>query len=193
MSGRSESPRSSPTPPRRRPRPRRSATSSSRSRRSWTSSDCALLKQATDEAAAERHRLLEAAGQAADALSVKRQETLRSEAQALGQALRRRTEQEVFAVARKALADLATTSLEERLGEVFTRHLREMRGQDKARFADALKTASTGACAHRLRPPREGARDDPERAQRDVLGATSMCGSRWRPTWSAGLSSQRMA
>jgi len=102
----------------------------------------ALLKRATDEAAAERHRLLEAAGQAADAISVKRQETLRTEAQALGQDLRRRTKQEVFAVARKALADLASTSLEERLGEVFTRHLREMGGQDKARFADALKTPS---------------------------------------------------
>jgi F-type H+-transporting ATPase subunit b len=102
----------------------------------------ALLKQATDEAAAERHRLLAAARQAADALSLKRQETLRTEAQGLGQALRRRTQQEVFAIARKALADLATTSLEERFGEAFTRHLREMGGQDKARLADALKTAS---------------------------------------------------
>jgi len=102
----------------------------------------ALLKQATDEAAAERHRLLDAARQAADALSLKRQETLRTEAQGLGQALRRRTQQEVFAIARKALADLATTSLEERFGEAFTRHLREMGGQDKARLADALKTAS---------------------------------------------------
>ena len=102
----------------------------------------ALLKQATDEAAAERHRLLDAARQAADALSLKRQETLRTEAQGLGQALRRRTQQEVFAIARKALADLATTSLEERFGEVFTRHLREMGGQDKGRLADALKTAS---------------------------------------------------
>jgi len=102
----------------------------------------ALLKRATDEAAAERHRLLAAARQAADALSVKRQEALRTEAQALGQALRRRTQQEVFAIARKALADLSTTSLEERFGEAFTRHLREMGGQDKARFADALKTAA---------------------------------------------------
>jgi F-type H+-transporting ATPase subunit b len=102
----------------------------------------ALLKQATDEAAAERHRLLEAARQAADALGKKRQETLRAEAQSLGDALRRRTQQEVFAIARKALADLATTNLEERFGEVFTRHLREMGGTEKARLADALKTAS---------------------------------------------------
>jgi F-type H+-transporting ATPase subunit b len=32
----------------------------------------------------------------------------------------------VFAIARKALTDLAGTSLEERMGEVFTRRLREM-------------------------------------------------------------------
>jgi F-type H+-transporting ATPase subunit b len=51
----------------------------------------------------------------------------------------------VFAIVRKALMDLATTSLEERLGEVFTRRLREMDGQAKAGLAEALKTASDPA------------------------------------------------
>ena len=51
----------------------------------------------------------------------------------------------MFAIARKALTDLATTSLEERLGEVFTRRLREMDGQAKAGLAEALKTASAPA------------------------------------------------
>ena len=37
--------------------------------------------------------------------------------------------------------DLATTSLEERLGEVFTRRLREMDGKARAGLAAALKTA----------------------------------------------------
>src|SRR6202030_2840597 len=66
------------------------------------------------------------AREAADVLSAKRQETLRSEAHNLNQAIRRRTQQEVFAIARKTLTDLATTSLEERIGGVFTRHLRTM-------------------------------------------------------------------
>jgi len=39
----------------------------------------------------------------------------------LNQAIRRRTQQEVFAIARKALADLASTSLEESMIEVFIR------------------------------------------------------------------------
>jgi F-type H+-transporting ATPase subunit b len=105
----------------------------------------ALLSQATDEARAERHRLIDEAQKAADAVSAKRQETLRNDAQNLNQAIRRRTQQEVFAIARKALADLATTSLEERLGEVFTRRLREMDGEAKEGLAAALKTASEPA------------------------------------------------
>jgi F-type H+-transporting ATPase subunit b len=40
---------------------------------------------------------------------------------------------------------LPRTSLEERLGEVFTRRLREMDGEAKARLAEALKTASDPA------------------------------------------------
>lgn len=101
----------------------------------------ALLSKATDEAKAERQRLLDEARKSADALSAQRQETLRSDAHSLHRAISLRTQQEVFAIARKALADLATTSLEERMGEVFTRRLREMDGKAKAGLGEALKTA----------------------------------------------------
>jgi len=101
----------------------------------------ALWTQATDEAKSERQRLLGEARQAADAFSAKRQETLRNDAHNLNQAIRGRTQQEVFSIARKALTDLATTSLEERLGEVFTRRLRTMDAQAKTGLAEALKSA----------------------------------------------------
>ncbi len=102
----------------------------------------ALLTKATDEAKAERQRLLAEARQAADALSAKRQETLESDAKNLNQAIARRTQEEVFAISRKALTDLATASLEERMGAVFTRRLREMDGKAKETLGAALKTAS---------------------------------------------------
>jgi len=105
----------------------------------------ALLSQAADEAKAERQRLLEEARQAADTLSAKRMEALRDEARNLNQAISRRTQQEVFAIARKALMDLASTSLEERLGEVFTRRLREMDDRAKQGLAEALQIASEPA------------------------------------------------
>jgi len=102
----------------------------------------ALLTRATEEAKTERQRLLNDARAAADALSAKRMETLRNDADELNQAISRRAQQEVFAIARKALMDLATTSLEERVVAVFTRHLRDMEGEARARFADAVRKAS---------------------------------------------------
>jgi len=102
----------------------------------------ALLSKAADEARGERQRLLDDARKAADALSAKRRETLRNDAHNLNQAISRRTQREVFAIVRKALTDLATTSLEERLGEVFIRRLREMDATAKAGLGEALRTAS---------------------------------------------------
>jgi F-type H+-transporting ATPase subunit b len=105
----------------------------------------ALLSKATDEANTERQRLLDEARKAADALIAKRQETLRNDAHNLNHAISRRTQEEVFAIARKVLTDLATTSLEERVGDVFTRRLHTMDDKAKASFAEALKTTSEPA------------------------------------------------
>ncbi len=74
----------------------------------------ALMSNVADEVKAERQRLLDDARRAAEALTAKRMEALRNDAQNLSRAISRRTQDEVFAIARKALADLATVSLEER-------------------------------------------------------------------------------
>ena len=104
-----------------------------------------LLSKATDEVKAERQRLLDEARKSADALSAKRQETLQHEQQSLHDEITRRTQAEVFAIARKALTDLAGTGLEERMSEVFTRRLRELNGQPKASLGEALKSPSDPA------------------------------------------------
>ncbi len=102
----------------------------------------ALFARAGEEAKAEGARLLAEARGAADALSAKRGETLKRDAANLHQAIVRRTRQEVFAVARKALADLAAVGLEERMAEVFIRRLGEMDGASKSVFAEGLRSAS---------------------------------------------------
>ena len=102
----------------------------------------AFLSQATEEAKAERGRLLDEARQAADALRAKRQDALKREQQSLNDEITRRTREEVFAIARKTLTDLAGTSLEERMSEVLTRRLRELDGDAKEGLAKALKTSS---------------------------------------------------
>jgi len=100
-----------------------------------------LLSKAKDEVKAERQRLLEEARQAADALRAKRQDALKREHQSLNEEITRRTREEVFAIARKTLTDLAGTNLEKRLGEVFTRRLRELDGGAKESLATALQTS----------------------------------------------------
>jgi len=104
-----------------------------------------LLSQATVEAKAERQRLLNEARSEADALSAKRQDALKRAQQGLNDEITRRTREEVFAIARKTLSDLAGTSLEERMSEVFSRRLRKLNDDAKEDLAEALNTASAPA------------------------------------------------
>lgn len=101
-----------------------------------------LLGQAKDEAKAERQRLQGEARQVADTLRTKKQDALTSELQTLHQDIARRSREEVFAIAQKVLTDLAGTTLESRMGAVFTRRLLELDNAAKTGLAEALKTSS---------------------------------------------------
>jgi len=102
----------------------------------------ARLSEAIDEAKTERQRLLDEARQAADGLRAKRQEALQREQQSLYDEIARRTRAEVFAIARKALTDLAGTSLEERMSEVFADRLRALDDEARQGLARSLKTST---------------------------------------------------
>ncbi len=97
-----------------------------------------LLSQATEEAEKERRRLLEEARQKADALAKKRQETLQQDAKNLSVTLTRRAQDEVFAITRKLLSELASASLEEQIGNAFTRRLGDLDGEAKKKMTAAL-------------------------------------------------------
>lgn len=130
----------------------------------------ALLSTATSEAQAERQRLLTEARTAADTLRKKQQETLRNEEHNLQQAISRRTQQEVFAIVRKALADLAGASLEERMIAAFTLRLRDLDDAAKELLTAAI-TASPSPVIVRSTfdlPPEHKA--TAEAAIRDTLG-----------------------
>ena len=102
----------------------------------------ALLTKATDDAKAERQRLLDEARKDADALRAKRQAALQSEQRNLNQEIIRWTQKEVFAITRKTLADLADTSLEERMGDVLVGRVRALTGAAKEQIATAFKTSN---------------------------------------------------
>ncbi|MDI1314735.1 hypothetical protein [Prosthecobacter sp.] len=104
-----------------------------------------MLTKVADEAKTERQRLIEEARKAADAVTAKREESLRNDAQNLSEAVAQRAQTEVFAIARKTLNDLAGANLEERISEVFMSRLRSLDDEAKGRLGAALKQATEPA------------------------------------------------
>ncbi len=104
-----------------------------------------LKSKATSEAKTLKERLVKEARLAADEISTKRHESLKTDARNLSQALIRRTQQEVFAIARKTLADLAGASLEERASGVFIQRLKDMDSPTKAELAEAVTSVAEPA------------------------------------------------
>ncbi|WP_235009270.1 F0F1 ATP synthase subunit delta [Marinobacterium lutimaris] len=101
-----------------------------------------LLSQAAQTAEVERRRLLDEARDAADSLSAKRREALSQEQERLSEELVQRTRDEVFAIARKALADLACAGLDARMCEVFVQRLQDL---DSATRDELVSTLTPGS------------------------------------------------
>ena len=98
-----------------------------------------LLSGASEEAHAERQRLIAAARMEADDLRAQREEALKREYEDLRAALSRRIGAEVFAIARKVLADLADTTLEAHMADAFIKRLRSLSLEEKASLASTTR------------------------------------------------------
>lgn len=101
----------------------------------------ALFSKASAEAQAERQRLLEGTRKEVDALRTRLKEAMHNEQQILSDEITGKVREEVFAIARKTLSDLATTNLEESMTRVFIDRLRALSDPDR----NLLKAALTGA------------------------------------------------
>ncbi len=102
----------------------------------------ALLKQAVSAADAERARLQVDARAEAHSLREKQMAALREEQARLRENIANLAQQEVVAIARKVLADLAGASLEERMAVVFLQHLHALHAAAKKSLAAAFDSAS---------------------------------------------------
>ena len=87
-----------------------------------------LLTQAQDEAKAAGRRFLDKERQIADASRDKWRSALADEQRRFGDEVVRRVQEEVFAVLRQAFTDLADTTLETRMVDVFDNRLRQAKG-----------------------------------------------------------------
>jgi len=99
------------------------------------------MNQVFEEAKTEREQLLDAARQESEDLRARLQQALRNEQRSLNEDISRRTREEVFAIARQALSDLAGTSLEERMTDIFLERLHELSPAQIDEWKAALKSS----------------------------------------------------
>ncbi|PKH03962.1 F0F1 ATP synthase subunit B [Psychromonas sp. MB-3u-54] len=98
-----------------------------------------LLQTATTAANQEALRLLEKARQVAAELCLQQQATFQKQQQSLSVELTQKTQQEVFAITRQVLNDLAESTLEEQILKVFLKRLCDIDQQTKAAFSSAIE------------------------------------------------------
>jgi F-type H+-transporting ATPase subunit b len=105
----------------------------------------ARLAQGMLEVQKQREQLLDAARREAADLVAQQRGALSADATAIGDRMARLATAEVFSIAGKALGELASADLEERLGSVFTQRLRQLGKEAKAAFATALEQSAMNA------------------------------------------------
>ena len=99
----------------------------------------ALSRKAAADAEAERQQLIGEARTEVATLRARWRAALTNEQQSLGADLGRRVQTEVFAIARKTLAELAGAELEASVTQVFIRRLRELTAEEKRELKAALE------------------------------------------------------
>jgi len=147
----------------------------------------ALLAKASEEAKAELQRLLEQARKEADALRSRLQNAWRNEQQTLNGEITRRTRDEVLAIARQALSDLATARLQDSMVQVFIERIGGLSAADRTVLAAAIGAAPGAAIvrsAFELPAPQRAAI---ERAVDGICGAAARLSYETVPGLIAGV------
>ncbi len=99
------------------------------------------LNKVQEEAKAEKVRLFEEVRNESNALRAKYETSLKQEEENITEMLKRKMQDEVFAIAGKTLSDLASVSLEEQSVKIFIKKLQDLTDDEKAKFEEAFINA----------------------------------------------------
>ena len=101
-----------------------------------------LMDNVIAETNEEREKLLEEARNEAAVLRSKLEKSLDAMQENLEHDIAQKTQEEVFAITRKTLKDLASMSLEEQSVNIFVNRLKELKNEEKKKLTDAFKSGS---------------------------------------------------
>lgn len=99
-----------------------------------------MMDKAIAETNEQRHRLFEEAKNDATALKAKLEKASKEMQEDLHNKIAQKTGHEVFAITRKALADLAGLSFEDQSVNIFIKRLKELKETEKKQFIEAFKS-----------------------------------------------------
>ncbi len=100
-----------------------------------------LFAKVSGEAADEQKRLFNEARDEVESFRLKQLESLKSEYRNLNQEIALKTQQEIFAIAKKTLSDLANIKLEDSIAEIFIEQVSNLSGEEKNLLASAIKSS----------------------------------------------------
>ena len=98
----------------------------------------AEMNKAREEVNSEKQRLFEEVRKESTELRSKYEDSLKQQEREMTDTLKRRTKDEVFAIAQKTLADLANANLEEQAIKVFIKKIGELNDGDKEKLKNAF-------------------------------------------------------
>jgi len=124
------------------------------------------MDKAVAETNVERDKLMEIARNKAAELRVKLQRSLSEMQENLNHDIAQKTQQEVFAIARKTLADLASQSLEEQSTTLFIKRINDLKKDEKQQFIKSFKSESSPILI-------ESAFDLPKKQQTEISNAVT--------------------
>jgi len=132
-----------------------------------------LMDKAIAETNEERQKLLESARNEATELRSKLDKSLKEMQENLNRDIALKTQQEVFAIARKTLTDLASLSLEEQSANIFIKRLNDLKKEEKKQFTEAFKSGSNLPDGKQGSILVQSAFDLPAKQQTDIKSAVN--------------------
>lgn len=128
-----------------------------------------MVAQAREEAEVQRQKLLEAARRDAEAAQAQWFESLRREQQVLLQEVRERLGQQAFAIARRALKELAGAELEREIVRAFTERLATLDAAERGALVAAARDSDRAVEVRTAFPVPSEARENLSRSLRQQL------------------------
>jgi len=132
-----------------------------------------LMDKAIAAANEERQKLLESARNEANELRSKLEKSLKDMQENMSHDIVQKTQQEVFAIARITLSDLASQSLEEQSTNIFIKRLNELTNEEKKQYVEAFKKVSNLPAVRQGHIIVQSTFDLPEKQQADIKSAVN--------------------